>query len=240
MILGLCYRTSMLIKLFKKLEESKWLPWVGTAPFILIPIAIVFGGEITKAAGVFAFFASMWLGIVLGGKIANVVSIHLLKASEDANKRMTSGGCAFGLLFLPALVGSFTNSNLGTSIEMRSLGAHFLWACIGAGSFPMWAPKSLQEAAKPVVGSMMRIICLFRLKADHFANAKGRPDPGAAFRSAVNPNLNAWRTGSSYGLWPYRISSAQPHGCRGSGSLPLSERRAATGCRVAVPWTRRA
>lgn len=124
-----------MIDFFKKLEKSKWLPWVGTAPFILIPIAIMFGGEIPRGTGILAFFASMWVGIALGGKSARIFATRLLKTSEDIGKRMTAGGSAFGFLFLPVLVGSFTNSNLGTSIEMHSLSAHFLWACVGAGIF---------------------------------------------------------------------------------------------------------
>ncbi len=125
----------MLIKFFEKLEKSKWLPWVGTAPFILIPIAVIFDGEVSRGAGILALFASFWVGIILGGKFAHIVSTHLLKTSEDIDKRMTAGGNAFGFLFLPVLVGSSTNAYLGTSIDMHSLGAHFLWACIGAVIF---------------------------------------------------------------------------------------------------------
>ncbi len=124
-----------------KLEKSKLLPWVGTSPFILIPIAIIFGGEVSRGAGILAFFASIWVGTILGGKFAHIVSTHLLKTSEGINKRMTAGGCAFGFLFLPAIVGSFTNANLGTSIEMHSLGTHFLWACVGAGIFFCVSPE---------------------------------------------------------------------------------------------------
>ena len=132
---GLWYGITILIEFFKKLEKSKWLQWVGTAPFILIPIAIMFGGEVSRGAGILAFFASMWVGIALGGKFAHFVATHFLKASEDMGKHISAGGCAFGFLFLPVLVGSFANSYLGTSIEIRSLGAHFLWACVGAVIF---------------------------------------------------------------------------------------------------------
>ncbi|MEX0306317.1 MAG: hypothetical protein AB3N12_02920 [Ruegeria sp.] len=137
----------MLIKFFKKMEQSKWLPWAGTAPFILIPVAIIIGGEVSRGAGILAFFASMWVGIILGGKFSHIVSTHLLKTSDDTSKRMTAGGCAFGFLFLPVLVGSFANANLGTSIEIHSLGAHFLWACVGAGIFFFVSPE------KPADGS---------------------------------------------------------------------------------------
>ena len=40
-------------------------------------------------------------------------------------------------------------------------------------------------------------------------------DPQAAFSNFDLVSLNAWRTGSSYALWPYRISYVQPYGCHG-------------------------
>lgn len=137
----------MLIKFFEKLEKSKWLPWVAIAPFILTPIAVMFGGEVSRGAGLLAVFASMWVGIALGGKFAHFVSVHLLKTSEDVKKRMIASGFAFGLMFIPVLVGSFTNTYLGTSIEMHSLGGHFLWACIGAGIFFCVGPEETTDVS---------------------------------------------------------------------------------------------
>lgn len=137
----------MLSKLFKKLGRPKWLPWVGTAPFILIPIASIIGGEVARGAGIFAFFASMWAGIILGGKLAHFVSTRLLKTSEDINKRMIAGGCAFGFLFAPVLIGLFANANLGKSIELHSLSAHFLWACVGAGIFFCASPEKPKDGS---------------------------------------------------------------------------------------------
>ena len=125
----------MLIEFFKNMEKSKWLPWVGTAPFILIPFVIMFDGEVARGVGILAFFASMWGGIILGGKFARIISTCVFKVSDDVAKRLTAAFCAFGFLFIPVLVGSFTNANLGTDIEMHSLNAHFLWACVGAGIF---------------------------------------------------------------------------------------------------------
>lgn len=125
----------MLLEFFKKLEKSKWLPWVGTSPFLLVPIVIMFGGEVARGVGILAFFASMWGGIIMGDKLALIVSTHLLKTSQDIGKRLRAAFCAFGFVFLPVLVGSFTNANLGTEIELHSTGAHFLWACIAAGVF---------------------------------------------------------------------------------------------------------
>ena len=59
-------------------------------------------------------------------------------------------------------------------------------------------------------------------------------------RMSARNRLNAWRTGSSCVPWPCRTSYARPHGCRGSGSLPLSARHAKRVRTVAAPWTRRA
>lgn len=137
----------MLIELLRKLEKLKWLPWVGTAPFILIPIAIMLGGEVSRGVGILAFFASMWVGIILGGKLALIISTHLLKTSDDIGKRLTGAFGAFGFLFLPVLVGSFTNASMGTDIEIHSTGAHFLWACIGAGVFFCVSPKHSESGS---------------------------------------------------------------------------------------------
>lgn len=125
----------MLTEFFKKLEKSKWLPWVVTAPLILIPLALMFGGELSRGVGLFTFFASMWVGIILGSKLALLVSTRIFKASEDLAERLDAAFGAFGFLFLPVLVGLLTNANLGTEIAMHSLSAHFLWACVGAGIF---------------------------------------------------------------------------------------------------------
>jgi hypothetical protein len=48
---------------------------------------------------------------------------------------------------------------------------------------------------------------------EKYANQKGRPH-GTPLSKIMVPKLNAWRTGSSYGLSPYRTSYAQQHGCR--------------------------
>lgn len=80
----------------------------------------------------FAFFVSAWVGISLGARCVHILSGRFIKPSEDIKKRMSASGSAFGFLFLPVLVGLYTNANLGTNIELYSLGVHFLWACIGA------------------------------------------------------------------------------------------------------------
>ena len=108
----------MLIEFFKKLETSKWLPWFGTAPFVLFPILIMFDGQVARGVGLFAFFASARVGIILGGKFAQINSTRVFKISNDLANRFTAASCAFGFLLIPILVGSFTNANLGTNIEL--------------------------------------------------------------------------------------------------------------------------
>lgn len=123
----------MLIEFFEKLEKSKWLPWVGTAPFFVLPVAIIFGGEVSKGLGHLAFVASIWVGTIFGTKFAQFVSTRIFKASEDVAGRLTAAFGVFGFLFAPVLVGSFTNANLGTDIGMASLSEHLIGAFVGAG-----------------------------------------------------------------------------------------------------------
>lgn len=123
----------MLTEVFKKLEKSKWLPWFGIAPFVLFPVATMFGGQVSRGIGILAFFASMWLGIFIGGKFAIVISTYCGNISEDIGKRLSHAFSVFGFLFCPVLVGLFTNAHMGTDIGLQSFGAHFLSACFGAG-----------------------------------------------------------------------------------------------------------
>ncbi len=124
---------SMLIEFFDKLKESKWLPWLGTAPFILGPFVIMFNGDVSGGLGLLAFLASMLVGLVLGGKLAQVFSTRIVKVSEDVEIRLTAAGCIFGFWFLPVLVVMFTNPDLGTEIGLHSITSHFFVACFGAG-----------------------------------------------------------------------------------------------------------
>ena len=89
-------------------------------------------GEPLQGLGYLAFFVSVWLGIFLGNKFADVLSSRYLGTSEDVGKRFSVAFSVFGFLFLPVLVGKFTNVNMDTDIGMASVGAHFFWACIGA------------------------------------------------------------------------------------------------------------
>jgi hypothetical protein len=136
----------MLTEFFKKLGKSKWLPWLSISPFIFVPLAIIFGGEVSRGIGFLAFFASMWAGVFLGGKFALVASKYLLKTSVDVSKRLSAAFSAFGFLFLPVLVGLFTNAYMGTDIGIQSIGTHFLSACFGAAVFFSISPENTESS----------------------------------------------------------------------------------------------
>ena len=122
----------MLVEFFEKLKKPKWLPSFGMTPFMLIPVVIMFRGEVSEGVGLFAFFASIWSGIFLSPRIAKFVSTHIFRVPDKVTKRLTPVLSAFGFLFIPPLVASFTNANLGTEFEMQSLSTYFFWACFGA------------------------------------------------------------------------------------------------------------
>ena len=132
----------MLMNFFKKLEESKWLPWVGILPFVILPFLVVLDGETARGIGIFAFFASAFVGILWCGNLGGFIAERVLKASENLTSRIAAAFSAFGFLFLPVLVGTYTNANMGTDIDMHSIGAHFLWACCGAALFFSVSPSA--------------------------------------------------------------------------------------------------
>ena len=132
----------MLVEFFKKLEKSKWLPWVGMLPFVILPLLVVIDGEAARGVGMFAFLASTFLAGFLGGKLGAFIAERILEASENLTSRIAAAFSAFGFLFLPVLVGTYTNANLGTNIDMNSIGAHFLWACCGAALFFSVSPSA--------------------------------------------------------------------------------------------------
>jgi len=127
-----------MIELFRKLGKSKWTPWIGTAPFIVAVLSVMLEGRSSRVLGILAFFISIFAGIALGVAAAHFLDTHVLRMSDSSAKRLSSAFSCFGFLFLPALVGSWTNVFLDTGIEMHSLSAHFIWACI-AGTIAFWA-----------------------------------------------------------------------------------------------------
>jgi hypothetical protein len=118
---------------FKTLRASKWLPWVGTAPFIISSLIVMFNGEVLRGLGILAIFGSMIPGIASGPFVVRILSTHLSRIPQSLEKRLSAALSAFGFLFLPALIGFWSDALLNTGIEMYPLGDHFLWACVGAG-----------------------------------------------------------------------------------------------------------
>lgn len=81
-----------------------------------------------------------------------------------------------------------------------------------------------------------RLICLRKMPAQALDQKPISTSPTEKDRASCPARpflklceaINASRTGSSGALCAYQTSSARRHGCRGSGSLPLSVRRART------------
>ena len=132
----------MLIEFFKRLKKSKWLPWVGMSPFIIFPLVIMLDGEMGRGVGILAFFGSAFVGIALGGFCGKFLNKRVLMRSAEFGERLGAGLACFGFLFLPALIGSWTNTYLDTDIDMHTLGAHFLWACVGGWLFFVVKPSA--------------------------------------------------------------------------------------------------
>ncbi|WP_133489032.1 hypothetical protein [Aliiroseovarius marinus] len=135
----------MIVKFFENLEKSRWLPWVGTAPFIIAPLAIMYYGEMWRGIGFALFVVSIWLGIASGGFLARLISARMLSASPDTAKRLSGAGNVFGFLFLPPAVGHWTNTHLDTEIGLHPLGAHLLWACIASGVAYFITPQDFED-----------------------------------------------------------------------------------------------
>lgn len=131
----------MLVEFFKRLATAKWLPWLGMLPLIAAPLIVIYGGETWRGLGVFLFIASAFLGVAIGTLLVRLLGTSILKNQGGLRRRMSAALSCFGFLFLPPLVGSWTNSYMNTEIEMHSLNAHFVWACVGAGSFFCISPS---------------------------------------------------------------------------------------------------
>jgi hypothetical protein len=125
----------MWIELLWKIRRAKWLPWVGMSPFLFIPLYAVFTGRTWPGLGLLAFFSSFYGGILLGRFLGSVLSNYVFRRSQDFGQRLAGGLSGFGFLFLPTVVGLWSNSHLGTDIGLAPLWQHFLWACVGGAIF---------------------------------------------------------------------------------------------------------
>jgi hypothetical protein len=115
------------------LKKSSWWAWLGLLLLFVVCLAPLLGDDAWLGLGTSAIFASVFAGIGIGGFVGRNLKLPFPNLSDDCLERLAAGGSIFGFLFLPPLVGSWTNAHLGTDIELHSLGAHFLWACICAG-----------------------------------------------------------------------------------------------------------
>lgn len=126
---------TMMIELLRRIGRAKWLPWVGMSPFFLIPLYMMLAGKPWPGLGILAFLSSMYGGILFGGFLGRALNRYVLRRSADFGQRLAAGLSGFGFLFLPPIVGFWSNHHLGTDIEMASLWLHFLWACVGGAAF---------------------------------------------------------------------------------------------------------
>jgi len=131
--------------LFRSLKNSSWWASLGLRSLGVVWLFPLLGGDVWFGLGITAFFASMFAGIGIGGFVGRNLKLPFPNLTDDCLERLAAGGSIFGFLFLPPLVGSWTNAYLGTDIEMHSLGAHFLWACICAGLGYYFGPSTLGD-----------------------------------------------------------------------------------------------
>ena len=123
----------MLFDFFKKLENSKWLRWAGMAPFILLPVFVMFGGEVGRGVGILAVLVSSLVGMVLGGLVAVGLAKRFTVVSEAVGARLKAAGSAFGFLVLPIVAIGLSNAYLCAEIKFVSPGLHIFLACVISG-----------------------------------------------------------------------------------------------------------
>ena len=123
----------MLFDFFKKLENSKRLRWAGMAPFILLPVFVMFGGEVGRGVVFLAAIVGTLVGGGLGGPLLVGLVKRFIPISGSIETRLKLAGSVFAFISLPVVVISLGNSYLATGIEHPPLGAHFLLACVISG-----------------------------------------------------------------------------------------------------------
>lgn len=95
--------------------------------------------------GILALFCSAWAGLFLGSYVARFITTRLLTTSENFGKRLAAAFSAFGFVYLPHVVGSWTNTFLNTNMDMGSSGEHFSLACLGAVIFFCVSPAKSEN-----------------------------------------------------------------------------------------------
>ena len=130
-----CIIVTKWMAVIKKSKILKWLPWLGAIPIFLIPVLGAYNGEAAKGIGVFLSIAGLYVGAAIGVYLGRVLNERFLKQPQEFGERLGHGLAAFGFLFVPALIASWSNTYLETVIGVGSMGIHFLWACVGGTIF---------------------------------------------------------------------------------------------------------
>jgi hypothetical protein len=100
-----------------------------------------------RGLGILAFLSSMYVGIALGSFVGHVLAREVFKLSPDYGQRFKAALSAFGFLFLPPLVATWTNVRFDTGIEIAPIWHHFIWACIGGMIFFLSKPSASETKA---------------------------------------------------------------------------------------------
>ena len=109
-----------------------WLVWI--AILAAVSVYIMLNDQPSRGIGLLVFLSSLYVGILLGSLVGHFLGLAL-RLPAPVCARLSASLSAFGFLFLPSLVGTWTNAHLNTGIEIPSLVLVFLWACIGGGVF---------------------------------------------------------------------------------------------------------
>jgi hypothetical protein len=135
-------RESMVRKVLEKILSSTLLGWLILAPALVLLSLYVVGSGPTKGFGISAVIVSPFIGISLGQKLTRLLARKLISLSENLENRLAVGFSVFCFLLLPVLVAQYTNTYLGTEVEMLSVGAHLIWTSIIAlGAFLFYVEK---------------------------------------------------------------------------------------------------
>jgi len=132
----------MKMPIFEKLAKSGWVRWAGAAPFVALPVFIMFLGSFWAGLGILAFFGAVFGSVFLGRFLADLIA-DFTSCPPDIRFRLKSALGAFGFLFIPTVVGRMANSYSEMEFDIYPVWVIFLWAsCVGFFFFLFDSPES--------------------------------------------------------------------------------------------------
>lgn len=127
---------------FEKLGKSRWVRWVGTAPFVVLPAYVMFQGDFWGGLGILTLFVILFGSATLGRFLADQLA-NFASCPSDTRFRLKSALGAFGFLFVPTVVGAMANSYFEMDFDIYPVWVIFLWAsCVGVFFFFFDSPES--------------------------------------------------------------------------------------------------